>query len=637
MFESLQDECRAFGYTPPYNRNDGLHQSEAECGILRLVCQRAWENKLNTKRMTMREHLAIAVGQVQKAASPYCSRDCMHEWKNQKQRNRDFIKGMSIFDEDSGEEIALYDMFYKSTANPAIRRCELMVRMAGYQSIATVMGCDGLFLTLTSPSKYHNTRKKGGFVDQWLGNSPKDAQRYLCQVWARIRAQLKREELPVFGMRVAEPHHDGTPHWHLLMFMQPDHVDRIREIFIGYAIDEEITELFPKVYRKPIVGPLDYRPRCDVKMMDPSKGTATGYIAKYISKNIDGYGMKGELDGETGRDQREMAAHVTAWASRWRIRQFQPIGGAPVTTYRELRRYANNDKNAFKSFVTTLNSKQQHNLFNELFPDQNPTFMGPQLDFHGPRLNYEAMSSLQRWEVITDKYKPELKTNAAAASDAMKAADKGDFAGYVMAQGGLFVSRKDLLIRNDYNVAEMGNEYGELVSKIQGFQVVGDDAVKTRTRNWTIQPKSQALLDSEASASSTAGAELLIEPEGSSRSSVNNCTPSKSDRLNTGIKALLKNHGIHLDDHLVNVMGQGAQIRVDKDCIIKLRGGYYVDGEIHHGENPTYHPPELVDITPNKPKTWSSWNSPGTTAQVNAEYAEGWAEEDIENWKFECY
>ncbi|CED59242.1 Putative phage gene [Moritella viscosa] len=622
VFESLQDECRSFGYTPPYNRNDGLHQSEAECGILRLVCQRAWENKLNTKRMTMREHLAIAVGQVQKAASPYCSRDCMHEWKNQKQRNRDFIKGMSIFDEDSGEEIALYDMFYKSTANPAIRRCELMVRMAGYQSIATAMGCDGLFLTLTAPSKYHNTRKKGGFVDQWLGNSPKDAQRYLCKVWARIRAQLKREELPVFGMRVAEPHHDGTPHWHLLMFMQPEHVDRIREIFIGYAIDEEITELCPKVYRKPIVGPLDYRPRCDVKMMDPSKGTATGYIAKYISKNIDGYGMKGELDDETGRDQREMAAHVTAWASRWRIRQFQPIGGAPVTTYRELRRYANNDKNAFKSFVTTLSSKQQNNLFNELFPDQNPIFMGPQLNFHGPRLNYEAMNSLQRWEVITDKYKPELKTNAAAASDAMKAADKGDFAAYVMAQGGPFVSRKDLLIRNDYDTNEMGNEYGEFVSKIQGFHVVGDEAVKTRIRKWTIQPKSQALLDSEASTSSTEGAEVLNWPEGSSRSSVTNCTPSRRDRLNTGIKALLKRRGIHLDDHLVNVMGQGAQIRVDKDHIVKLRQGYYVENQ--------YHPPELVDVKPEKTNIWDGWNSPETEIKDTSHYIPGW--EDWESW-----
>ncbi|PKH06422.1 replication endonuclease [Moritella sp. Urea-trap-13] len=624
VFENMQVECREFGYTPPYNRNDGLHQSEAECGILRLVCQRAWENKLNKKRMAMREHLAIAVGQVQKAASPYCSRDCMHEWKNQKQRNRDFIKGMSIFDEDSGEEIALYDMFYKSTANPAIRRCELMVRMAGYQSIATAMGCDGLFLTLTAPSKYHNTRKQGGFVDQWLGNSPKEAQRYLCQIWARIRAQLKREELPVFGMRVAEPHHDGTPHWHLLMFMQPEHVDRIREIFISYAINEEVTELFPKVYRKTIVGPLDYRPRCDVKMMDPSKGTATGYIAKYISKNIDGYGMKGELDDETGRDQREMAAHVTAWASRWRIRQFQPIGGAPVTTYRELRRYANNDKNAFKSFVTTLSSKQLHNLFNEQFPDQDPTFMGPQLNFHGPRLNYEAMGSLQRWEVITDKYKPELKSNAAAASDAMKAADKGDFAAYVMAQGGPFVSRKDLLIRNDYNTAEMGNEYGEFVSKLQGFQVVGGDAVNTRTRKWKIQPKSQALLDSEASTSSTEGAEVLNLPEGSSRSSVNNCTPSKNDRLNAGIKALLKRRGIHLDDHLTNVMREGAQIKVGKDLVVKLRQGYYVEG------SDKYHPPEVVDVTPEVQNIWDGWNSPEIEIKDTSNYTLGW--ETWESW-----
>ena len=696
VFESLQDECRAFGYTPPYNRNDGLHQSEAECGILRLVCQRAWENKLNKKRMAMREHLAIAVGQVQKAASPYCSRDCMHEWKNQKQRNRDFIKGMSIFDEDSGEEIALYDMFYKSTATPAIRRCELMVRMAGYQSIATAMGCDGLFLTLTSPSKYHNTRKKGGFVDQWLGNSPKEAQRYLCQVWARIRAQLKREELPVFGMRVAEPHHDGTPHWHLLMFMQPEHVDRIREIFIGYAIDEEITELFPKVYRKPIVGPLDYRPRCDVKMMDPSKGTATGYIAKYISKNIDGYGMDGELDDETGRDQKEMAAHVTAWASRWRIRQFQPVGGAPVTTYRELRRYANNDKNAFRSYVAMLNSKQQYNLFTELFPDQNTQFVGPQLDFYGPRLNYEAMSSLQRWDVITGKYKSKLKTGADAyramliglsdeklrslfyeyypsqnpkfvgpspdfcgprfeydsisvahrcdamagkygvkqdshvqamsvsASAAMKSADKGDFAGYIMAQGGPFVKRKDLLIRNDYDMTKMGNEYGETVDKIQGFKVTGDAPIKTRIRNWTIQPKSQALLDSEASDSSTEGAEVLTGLDLPSRSSVNNCTPSKSDRLNTGIKALLKRRGIHLDDHLVNVMGQGAQIRVDKNHIVKLRQGYYVDSQ--------YHPPEVIDVTPEEPNIWDGWNSPETEIKDTSNYTPGWETWEIWDW-----
>ncbi|EFL91099.1 putative phage replication protein [Candidatus Regiella insecticola LSR1] len=77
-----------------------------------------------------------------------------------------------------------------------------------------------------------------------------------------------------------------------------------------------------------------------------SKGTPTGYLTKYVSKNLDGSVLKSAADPatgepllshETGKPLHEAVEHVVAWASLHRVRQFQFFGIPSRQTYRELR------------------------------------------------------------------------------------------------------------------------------------------------------------------------------------------------------------------------------------------------------------------------------------------------------------
>ncbi|WP_339359618.1 replication endonuclease, partial [Klebsiella pneumoniae] len=248
--------------------------------IARLQKEKWWLGKLRKIHDRWREHLMIATSYVSKVASPYCSEPCLREWVAQKKANFEYLQAMELEDQDTGERTSLLDKVMGSVSNPKIARHELMVRMRGFEDMANEMGLVGMFYTLTAPSRYHATHVHSGKRnDKYWNASPRKTQKYLCNVWSRVRAKWGREGIRTFGFRVAEPHHDGTPHWHLLLFLRPEEVEFATDIFHEYALQEDGNER----------GAAEYR--FTAKLIDEEFGSATGYIAKYISKNIDGYGM----------------------------------------------------------------------------------------------------------------------------------------------------------------------------------------------------------------------------------------------------------------------------------------------------------------------------------------------------------
>ncbi len=119
-----------------------------------------------------------------------------------------------------------------------------MTRMSGFDEIGRVHGHFGCMVTLTCPSSFHKKLAADGRDNpKFDGSTPRDGADYLQKVWTQIRAKLDREGIRVYGFRVAEPHHDGTPHWHFLLFMEPQHQDAFRRIFAKYGCRADREDL----------------------------------------------------------------------------------------------------------------------------------------------------------------------------------------------------------------------------------------------------------------------------------------------------------------------------------------------------------------------------------------------------------
>lgn len=390
-----------------------------ESQFQRITDEKFWRTVYGTELPRKVESEAIRIGLVNQQNGLYVSDDTLDRFRSQRCRNRALLESLVAFNE-LGDKFTLAELADLSVSNPDVRRAELMTRIAGFEAIARSLEHVALFLTITCPSLFHAFRKleKGRVIKnpKYNGSTPRQAQQYLSRVYSYIRAELHRRKISPYGFRIAEPHHDGCPHWHLLLFVPANQVGELVSIFREYATRQDREEL---------AGNLEARFKCIE--IDWARGTAAGYVAKYVCKNVDGKKSNGDAVGINfdGLDTVTAAERVRAWASCWGIRQFQQVGVAPVTLWRELRRIAANDGTVIDS------------------------------------------------EVI---------------SRAAEAADAGDWAGFVRALGGTGLRLSDLPIRLCRETGRT-NRYGEEVGvRILGVADCEDGVfIQSRRHEWTVE------------------------------------------------------------------------------------------------------------------------------------------------------
>ena len=402
--------------------------------LARMLCADWWYRKLWKMRCEWREEQLRAVCLVNKKASPYVSYEAVIHKREQRRKSLEFFRSHELVNAD-GDTLDMEDVVNASSSNPAHRRNEMMACVKGLELIAEMRGECAVFYTITCPSRFHATLNNGRPNPKWSSTSVRQSSDYLVDTFAAFRKAMHKAGLRWYGVRVAEPHHDGTVHWHLLCFMRKKDRKSITALLRKFAIREDREELGTNT-----------GPRFKSELINPRKGTPTSYIAKYISKNIDGRGLAKEISKETGRSLRDSAEHVSAWASLHRVQQFRFFGIPGRQAYRELRLLAGQAARA-------QGDKKAG----------TPVLENPRLDA------------------------------------VLAAADAGCFATYIMKQGGVLVPRKHHLVRTAYELNDEPSAYGDHGVRIYGiWSPIIEGRICTHAVKWKMVRKAVDLQEATA-------------------------------------------------------------------------------------------------------------------------------------------
>ena len=189
------------------------------------------------------------------------------------------------------------------------RSAKIYVQLKGLDLFSVKQGLAGFFITLTLRATFHPNPSKGRC--SWDGATPRNGHDELQFNWRNFQRRFGK----TIGVRVEEPHEDGCPHWHVLIYIDPSRESDLRSR-IGKCFGEGFA--------------------ADVRAIDRDIGSGASYLMKYIRPAlIDSLQVEGSSAVKRSDKAARYDAHRATWGGRT-IQIFDVPGSS--TKWTEMRR-----------------------------------------------------------------------------------------------------------------------------------------------------------------------------------------------------------------------------------------------------------------------------------------------------------
>jgi hypothetical protein len=263
------------------------------------------------------DYFGYLLSDIGSSASPIVSNAALDSRQRQLDRQKDYAERHCFVcvDANGGETRV---KFGDAQNNAARRSAKIYARLKGLEQFCGSRGLDGYFVTLTLPPRFHPNPANGNST--WNGATPSQGHAELQRRWRSIQRRVGESGGKCFGVRVEEPHEDGCPHWHALIFVAPERESILRKC---------IARVFG--------GDL----AAQVERIDRSRGSGASYLLKYISPIL--LDRKAETplleEGVSQTKKTEKSALYDAHRATWGARsiQFFDLPGSS-TVWDEVRR-----------------------------------------------------------------------------------------------------------------------------------------------------------------------------------------------------------------------------------------------------------------------------------------------------------